>query len=302
MLHHYVITEPLKELIDLEARTAGGARPLFPRLSARGDQRHAGRPLRNRHRACLLGGQAAALGLRERTGGPRTRPPHALAGEGHRTPAALRPDRHQVHRSRAPSRTRRTASISRARRRDRRTTGCIAAPRSASARAAAPASTWRSGWCMARPRSTCANSIRAASATGRRKDYTAEVSVADYHHMYYCYKPAEQHEVGRDLRKSALYDKLKAEGAQFAADLRLGARRAGTTRPARASILLPPLELVGRGEGGSAGRARERGPDGPLDLLQVRRDGPGCPCLPRSHLRQQDSGEGRRHHPRPSAE
>ncbi len=36
------------------------------------------------------------------------------------------------------------------------------------------------------------------------KDYTAEVSVADYHHMYYCYKPAEQHEVGRGLRKSSL--------------------------------------------------------------------------------------------------
>ncbi|MBI3673634.1 MAG: FAD-dependent oxidoreductase, partial [Rhizobiales bacterium] len=47
------------------------------------------------------------------------------------------------------------------------------------------------------------------------KDYTAQVSVADYHHMYYCYKPAEQHEVGRGLRKSSLYDKLKAEGAQF---------------------------------------------------------------------------------------
>ncbi|MBM3520389.1 MAG: FAD-dependent oxidoreductase [Alphaproteobacteria bacterium] len=48
------------------------------------------------------------------------------------------------------------------------------------------------------------------------KDYTADVSVADYHHMYYCYKPAEQHEVGRGLRKSALYDRLKSEGAQFA--------------------------------------------------------------------------------------
>ena len=48
------------------------------------------------------------------------------------------------------------------------------------------------------------------------KDYTAEVSVADYHHMYYCYKPGEQHEVGRGLRKSSLYDRLKAEGAQFA--------------------------------------------------------------------------------------
>ena len=48
------------------------------------------------------------------------------------------------------------------------------------------------------------------------KDYTAEVSVADYHHMYYCYKPAEQHEAGRGLRKSSLYETLKAEGAQFA--------------------------------------------------------------------------------------
>ena len=48
------------------------------------------------------------------------------------------------------------------------------------------------------------------------KDYTTAVSVADYHHMYYCYKPGEQHEVGRGLRKSSLYDRLKAEGAQFA--------------------------------------------------------------------------------------
>jgi dimethylglycine dehydrogenase len=48
------------------------------------------------------------------------------------------------------------------------------------------------------------------------KDYTAEVSVADYHHMYYCYKPGEQHEVGRGLRRSSLYERLKSEGAQFA--------------------------------------------------------------------------------------
>ncbi len=47
------------------------------------------------------------------------------------------------------------------------------------------------------------------------KDYTTEVSIADYHHMYYCYKPAEQHQVGRGLRKSSLYERLKAEGAQF---------------------------------------------------------------------------------------
>jgi dimethylglycine dehydrogenase len=52
--------------------------------------------------------------------------------------------------------------------------------------------------------------------TWATKDYTAEVSVADYHHMYYCYKPAEQHSVGRGLRKSSLYETLRAEGAQFA--------------------------------------------------------------------------------------
>jgi dimethylglycine dehydrogenase len=48
------------------------------------------------------------------------------------------------------------------------------------------------------------------------KDYTAEVSIADYHHMYYCYKPGEQHQVGRGLRKSALHDTLARHGAQFA--------------------------------------------------------------------------------------
>jgi dimethylglycine dehydrogenase len=48
------------------------------------------------------------------------------------------------------------------------------------------------------------------------KDYTAEVSVADYHHMYYCYKPAEQHHVGRGLRKSSLYGRLAKHSAQFA--------------------------------------------------------------------------------------
>ena len=48
------------------------------------------------------------------------------------------------------------------------------------------------------------------------REYTTAVSIEDYHHMYYCYKPAEQHAVGRGLRKSTLYDRLAAEGAQFA--------------------------------------------------------------------------------------
>ena len=46
-------------------------------------------------------------------------------------------------------------------------------------------------------------------------DFTETVAVADYHHMYYCYKPSEQHSVGRDLRKSSLHERLEAEGAQF---------------------------------------------------------------------------------------
>ena len=66
--------------------------------------------------------------------------------------------------SRAPSPIRRTAPISRARRPGRRTTGCIAAPRSVSARAAAPANTWRNGWCMARRRLTCWPSTHVALA------------------------------------------------------------------------------------------------------------------------------------------
>lgn len=47
------------------------------------------------------------------------------------------------------------------------------------------------------------------------KEYTEVVSIEDYHKMYYCYKPGEQHHVGRNLRTSSLHEKLKAEGAQF---------------------------------------------------------------------------------------
>jgi dimethylglycine dehydrogenase len=46
-------------------------------------------------------------------------------------------------------------------------------------------------------------------------DYTAKVAVNDYHHMYQCLKPGEQHEVGRNLRTSTVYERLKAQGAQF---------------------------------------------------------------------------------------
>jgi dimethylglycine dehydrogenase len=46
-------------------------------------------------------------------------------------------------------------------------------------------------------------------------EFTRTAALEDYRHMYYCYKPGEQHTVGRGLRKSALYDSLEAQGAQF---------------------------------------------------------------------------------------
>ena len=46
-------------------------------------------------------------------------------------------------------------------------------------------------------------------------DYVRAVAIADYQHMYYCYKPGEQHEVGRGLRTSSLHPVLKDRGAQF---------------------------------------------------------------------------------------
>jgi dimethylglycine dehydrogenase len=46
-------------------------------------------------------------------------------------------------------------------------------------------------------------------------EYTCEVAVNDYHHMYHCLKPGEQHEAGRNLRMSSVHERLKAHGAQF---------------------------------------------------------------------------------------
>jgi dimethylglycine dehydrogenase len=47
------------------------------------------------------------------------------------------------------------------------------------------------------------------------KAYTRTVAIEDYHRMYYCYKPGEQHTVGRGLRQSSLYSLLEERGAQF---------------------------------------------------------------------------------------
>lgn len=45
--------------------------------------------------------------------------------------------------------------------------------------------------------------------------YTTRVAIEDYQHMFSCLPPGEQHQVGRGLRKSALYEQLASRGAQF---------------------------------------------------------------------------------------
>ena len=47
------------------------------------------------------------------------------------------------------------------------------------------------------------------------KQYTQAVAIEDYQHMYYCYAPAEQQQAGRGLRTSTLYTQLARQGAQF---------------------------------------------------------------------------------------
>lgn len=45
--------------------------------------------------------------------------------------------------------------------------------------------------------------------------HTVETSIEDYEHMYYCYRPGEQLDAGRPVRTSSVYPKLMALGAQF---------------------------------------------------------------------------------------
>jgi len=47
------------------------------------------------------------------------------------------------------------------------------------------------------------------------RDYARITSVNDYQHMYACMPPGKQHDVGRKLRVTPLHDRLAAAGAQF---------------------------------------------------------------------------------------
>ena len=90
------------------------------------------------------------------------------------------------------------------------------------------------------------------------QDYTSAVAVADYHHMYYCYKPGEQHEVGRESAKilpahRAREGRRAVHRRSSAGNVLAGMRAAGKGR----AYLIPPLELVGGGARGSLA-VRER--------------------------------------------
>ncbi len=46
-------------------------------------------------------------------------------------------------------------------------------------------------------------------------DYAKVTSINDYQHMYACLAPGEQHQAGRPVRTSSLHERLKERGAQF---------------------------------------------------------------------------------------
>ena len=46
-------------------------------------------------------------------------------------------------------------------------------------------------------------------------DYARTMAVVDYQHMYYCYRPGEQHTDCRPIRTSSCHDRLAKAGAQF---------------------------------------------------------------------------------------
>jgi FAD dependent oxidoreductase central domain len=123
--------------------------------------------------------------------------------------------------SRAQFRTLRTVHHSPGPRPEPATTGCIAEPRWVICQGAG-ISRFLAQWIVhGQPE------ISAREYDPRRfgdwvtPEFTRAVGIADYQHMYYCYKPAEQHKVGRDLRRSSLHDTLKARDRAIAAGARI---------------------------------------------------------------------------------
>ena len=199
------------------AGAAGRARPLFARLSARGDERRAGRALRDGDRACLLGRRAAALGFRERA---RRRPSSTasrpfLERAGERLPlfgrAGLKIGRFGRHHAYAGwrlslrPRARPAELLDALRRLDRHLPG-----------RRARANISRNGWCMARPRSTCASSTRAASATGRPRTTPRSLGRRLPAHVLLLQAGRAARGWPRSAQDPSLHGGSRRRGAQFA--------------------------------------------------------------------------------------
>ena len=92
--------------------------------------------------------------------------------------------------------------------------------------------------------------------------------------------PFEEYRSGRPLRRSPLYDRLKAQGACFRREARLGAaelvRRSGERREARGPLQLRAAELVRRRRPRAQGMPRARRGVRPDVVRQVPSDRPRC--------------------------
>ncbi len=117
-------------------------------------------------------------------------------------------------------------------------------------------------------------------------DVTRAVGIADYQHMYYCYKPAEQHDVGRDLRRSSVHDALKACGAQFSQVFGWERARWCRSHAPRRALFVQTLQLVGGRSQRVPGRAPARRADGPVQLREVRDYRAGRCAVPGTDLSQ----------------
>ena len=224
-----------------------GRRPGDGRLRARPDRLdHRRRPARLRVPA-----------LRRRLGPFRAAPdagdrPRAGARDRRRPPDDQRPGELHARRQFHPRR--------RARMRQHVSSAPASTP-SASPRAAAPAGPWPNGRCAAKRRSTSGSSTSAASrpctatATG-----CSERTLEAYGKHYTVAFPHEEYESGRNRIVSPLYDRLKAHGAVFGSQARLGAAelvRAARHRAAR-RLFDGPAELVRPGRRRAPPGARER--------------------------------------------
>ena len=121
--------------------------------------------------------------------------------------------------------------------------------------------------------------IRRFSALHRDRDWVNDRTLEAYGKHYTVAFPHEEYETGRNRIVSPLYDRLKARGAVFGSQARLGTAqlvRAAGRRAAR-YLLDGPAELVRPGRRRASPRPREGRPVRPVVLRQIRSDAARTP-------------------------